>query len=144
VFANSSSATIINAVPLPPAIPTASSVTQPTCAVSTGSITIATQSGVEYSLNGTTYQSSSIFSSLTSGNYTLYVRKLADTRFHEFFINNYYQCCSTPTFGANIISVSQPLVLCQRGSIIIAAQSGVEYSLDGTIRIKYFYRFSLK
>jgi gliding motility-associated-like protein len=132
--ANSSSATIINAVPLPPAIPTASSVTQPTCAVSTGSITIATQSGVEYSLNGTTYQSSSIFSSLTSGNYTLYVRKLADNT------------CSTSSSSTTTInavplppavpissSVTQPTCAVPTGSIIIAAQSGVEYSLDGTI-----------
>jgi hypothetical protein len=44
--------------------PTAS-VTQPTCAVQSGSISVTTQSGVEYSLDGTTYQASNTFSGLT-------------------------------------------------------------------------------
>jgi hypothetical protein len=43
-----SSSTVIDAVLLPPTVPTASSVTQPTCAVPSGSITIAAQPGVEY------------------------------------------------------------------------------------------------
>jgi hypothetical protein len=46
-------------VPLPTA-----SVTQPTCAVPSGSISVTTQSGVEYSLDGTTYQASNTFSGL--------------------------------------------------------------------------------
>jgi hypothetical protein len=52
----SSSLTTINA--LPPAVPTASATVQPTCATPSGTITITTQSGVEYSVNGTAYQSS--------------------------------------------------------------------------------------
>jgi hypothetical protein len=63
----------INAVPVPPAIPTASSTTQPTC-VPSGTIVVSTQSGVEYSVNGTTYQSSNTFSGLAPNDYTLYVR----------------------------------------------------------------------
>jgi hypothetical protein len=43
----------INTVPLPPAAPTASATVQPTCATPSGTITISTQSGVEYSVNGT-------------------------------------------------------------------------------------------
>jgi hypothetical protein len=39
--------------------------TQPTCAVQSGSISVTTQSGVEYSLDGTTYQASNTFSGLT-------------------------------------------------------------------------------
>jgi hypothetical protein len=49
----SSSLTTINTVPLPPAVPTASATVQPTCATPSGTITITTQSGVEYSVNGT-------------------------------------------------------------------------------------------
>jgi hypothetical protein len=41
----------INTVPLP-AAPTASATVQPTCATPSGTITISTQSGVEYSVNG--------------------------------------------------------------------------------------------
>jgi hypothetical protein len=54
-----------NTVPLPPAVPTASATVQPTCATS-GTITI-TQSGVEYSVNGTVYQSSNSFAGLAQG-----------------------------------------------------------------------------
>jgi hypothetical protein len=39
---------------------------------------ITTQSGVEYSVNGTAYQSSNSFAGLAPGSYTLYVRNLAD------------------------------------------------------------------
>jgi hypothetical protein len=46
------------------------------CATS-GTITITTQSGVEYSVNGTAYQSSNSFAGLAPG-YTLYVRNLAE------------------------------------------------------------------
>jgi hypothetical protein len=59
-------------------VPTASSVTQPTCGVPMGTIVITTQTGLEYSLNGTLYQASNTFSSLTPNNYTLYVRNIAD------------------------------------------------------------------
>jgi hypothetical protein len=48
-------------VPLPPAVPTASATVQPTCGTPSGTITISTQSGVEYSVNGTAYQSSNSF-----------------------------------------------------------------------------------
>jgi hypothetical protein len=48
-----SSSLTINTVPLPPAAPTASATVQPTCATPSGTITISTQSGVEYSVNGT-------------------------------------------------------------------------------------------
>jgi hypothetical protein len=48
----SSSPTTINTVHFPP-VPTASATVQPTCATPSGTITITTQSGVEYSVNGT-------------------------------------------------------------------------------------------
>jgi hypothetical protein len=50
----SSSVITINAVPLPPAVPTASSTIQPTCGAPSGTIVVSTQTGVEYSLDGTT------------------------------------------------------------------------------------------
>ncbi|MFV8370540.1 gliding motility-associated C-terminal domain-containing protein [Flavobacterium sp. LB2R40] len=123
----------INAVPTPPVIPTTSSVVQPTCAIPSGSISITTQSGVEYSLNGTTYQSSNIFSGLAPNNYTLYVRNTTDTT-----------CLTTSssTISINLIpappivpttaSLVQPTCAVPSGSISIRTQSGVEYSLNGT------------
>jgi hypothetical protein len=41
-----------------------SATVQPTCATPSGTITITTQSGVEYSVNGTAYQSSNSFAGL--------------------------------------------------------------------------------
>ena len=58
-----------------PSIPTVSSTTQPTCAVTTGTIVFTTQTGVEYSIdNGSTYQASPTFAGLAPGTYTLRVR----------------------------------------------------------------------
>jgi hypothetical protein len=62
----SSSPTTINTVPLPPAVPTASATVQPTCATPSNN-PITTQSGVEYSVNGTAYQSSNSFAGLAQG-----------------------------------------------------------------------------
>jgi hypothetical protein len=73
----SGSTTTINSPP-PPVVPTTASVTQPTCAVQSGSISVTTQSGVEYSLDGTTYQASNTFSGLTPNDYTLYVQSTSD------------------------------------------------------------------
>jgi hypothetical protein len=42
----SSSVITINAVPLPPAVPTASSTIQPTCGTPSGTIVFSTQTGV--------------------------------------------------------------------------------------------------
>ncbi|MBC7654461.1 MAG: gliding motility-associated C-terminal domain-containing protein [Oligoflexus sp.] len=131
---SSESAIIINAIPTPPAVPTSLNVTQPTCGAPSGSISIITQSGVEYSLNGTTYQSSNTFPGLAPNNYTLYVRNTADN------------ICVTPSSGAITInaiptppvvpttdSVIQPTCATPSGSILITTQTGVEYSLNGTM-----------
>jgi hypothetical protein len=73
----SGSTTSINSIPPPPFVPTTASVTQPTCAVQSGSISVTTQSGVEYSLDGTTYQASNTFSGLTRM-IILYVQSTSD------------------------------------------------------------------
>jgi gliding motility-associated-like protein len=61
----------ITAVPVIPTV--VGSNGQPTCSKSTGEITIAAQSGVEYSI-GKGFQDSPIFSGLASGSYTISVR----------------------------------------------------------------------
>ncbi|NBW27751.1 MAG: hypothetical protein EBR38_04185 [Flavobacteriaceae bacterium] len=58
--------------------PTGSVTAQPTCATTTGTIVFTTQSGVEYSINGTTYQASPTFTGVAAGNYTLKVRSTSD------------------------------------------------------------------
>ena len=61
-----------------PALPTASFVQQPTLASATGTISFTVQNGVEYSINGTDFQSIAIFNAVSPGTYTLTVRKAAD------------------------------------------------------------------
>jgi hypothetical protein len=63
---NSSSA-LLSICSIASTVPTASSVTQPTCAVPSGSIT-SFEPGVEYNLNGSTYQSSNTFAGLAPDN----------------------------------------------------------------------------
>ena len=57
-----------------PTNPSASVTSQPSCGTPTGTITITTQTGVTYSINGTDYYNSNVFSSLAPGYYTISVR----------------------------------------------------------------------
>jgi gliding motility-associated-like protein len=128
----SANAVAINAIPAPPAIPTAQ-LTQPTCAVQTGTITIATQSGVEYSINGTTWQSSNTFSALTPGSYPLFVRNKGDnTCFTESASNAVINALPIPPSVPTASGIIQPTCAVQTGSLTITPQSDVEYSLNGT------------
>ncbi len=129
----SASATTINALPIPPTVPTNASVVQPTCTIPSGSITITTQTGVEYSLNGTTYQVSNTFTGLAPNNYTLYVRKIADnTCVTSSASATTINVLSIPPTVPTTASVVQPTCATPSGSITITTQSGVEYSLNGT------------
>ena len=61
-----------------PVAPTISSITQPSCLVSTGSIVVNQQPNVEYSI-GSGYQISNVFSNVSPGAYTVSVRFLNNT-----------------------------------------------------------------
>jgi gliding motility-associated-like protein len=130
---SSSSATTINAIPTPPVVPTAASVTQPTCGTPSGTITVTTQTGVEYSLNGTTYQASNTFTGLAPGNYTLYVRNTVDTTcITSSSSATTINAIPTPPAVPTTASVAQPTCGTPSGSITISTQAGVAYSLNGT------------
>jgi gliding motility-associated-like protein len=127
---SSASAITINPIPTPPVVPAMSSTVQPTCAVPSGTIVVTAQSGVEYSLNGTVYQSSNSFSGLAPNNYTLYVRNTTDTTCSvqsvaAVTINPLPPLPSMPTLA----QVTQPTCLQPMGRILIAAQTNVQYSL---------------
>ena len=128
---NSSTSVItINPIPTPPTVPAMSSTVQPTCAVPSGTIVVTAQSGVEYSLNGTVYQSSNSFSGLAPNNYTLYVRNIADNTCSvqsvaTVTINPLPPLPSMPTLA----QVKQPTCLEPMGRILITAQTNVQYSL---------------
>ena len=129
---STAAATVINAVPTAPAVPTVASTTQPTCAVGSGTIVFTAQAGVEYSVNnGTTYQALPTFAGLAPGTYNLRVRSIADNT------------CSTPaastvTINAvptapavpTVASTTQPTCAVGSGTIVFTAQAGVEYSVN--------------
>jgi gliding motility-associated-like protein len=126
----SSSVVTINAVPTAPNAPTLFSVVQPTCAIPSGTITIVTQTGVEYSLNGTTYQTSEMFSGLVPNTYTLYVRNIAD---HTCSVQSVFSVLvdALPPLPAvpTLVQIIQPTCLEPTGSIEITPQSNVQYSI---------------
>ncbi|MDQ3844532.1 MAG: T9SS type A sorting domain-containing protein, partial [Bacteroidota bacterium] len=71
----------VNAQPVaPPSAPTVS-VSQPTIEVATGTITVTAPvaSGITYSINGTTYQSSAVFSGVAPGTYSVTARNSGGT-----------------------------------------------------------------
>jgi|GEM_PF-362376 len=71
----SSTSVVVNSVPGAPTAPTAGTVTQPTCALPTGTIEVASPLGANftYSIDGTTFQAGTTFSGLNPGNYTITV-----------------------------------------------------------------------
>jgi hypothetical protein len=117
-----------------PAAPTVTP-TQPTCAVSTGTITVNTpSSGVTYSFdNGTTFQASNIKSGLVAG-----------TTYQVVVKSNANSCVSTATPSvisaaltvpnAPTTTVSQPTCAVSTGVITVTVPaSGVTYSFDNGI-----------
>jgi gliding motility-associated-like protein len=130
---SSGSAITINAIPIAPAVPTSAIVTQPTCPTPSGSIIIETQTGVAYSLNGTTYQASNSFEGLAPGTYTLFVRNTADNTCVTSS-SSIIRIDVAPTAPVipTAATITQPTCGVQSGSIVITAQTGVEYSLNGT------------
>src|SRR6185295_6262983 len=73
-------AVTVNAVPAPPAAPTASVTVQPTCAVPTGTIVVSapTGAGFEYSLDGGAFQASATFTNVDPGGHNITVRNTAE------------------------------------------------------------------
>jgi hypothetical protein len=69
IISGSATATVtINALPTPPTIAAA----QPTCSLATGTITVTAPTGMNYSIDGSTYTNTSgIFTSLAAGSYSV-------------------------------------------------------------------------
>ncbi len=123
---------VINAQPSTPAAPVVS-IIQPTCTVATGTITVTspTGAGLTYSINGTTYQSSTIFSGLAPGSYNVTVK-------------NSSGCISSPTVAvinaqpstpaAPVVSITQPTCTVATGIITVTSPTGagLTYSINGT------------
>lgn len=107
------------------------SVTQPTCSVPTGSITIVTPaSGVTYSFdNGVTFQASNTLSGLSSGNYSV---KVKNGNGIVSAATNVVINTAPAVPGTPILSITQPTCELNTASVTVTfPASGVEYSFDG-------------
>ncbi|MGV3459834.1 MAG: gliding motility-associated C-terminal domain-containing protein [Flavobacterium sp.] len=115
-----------------PAVATVS-VTQPTCTVTTGTITVTAplDLGLSFSINGTDYQGTPVFSGLAPGTYQVRVQTLLGcvSVTANIIINPV-----TPTPAVATTTVTPPTCTTATGSIEITAPTGtgVTYSIDGT------------
>ena len=125
-------AIIINPVPGAPAVATVTTV-QPTCTVSTGSITITSPIAADltYSIDGTTFQAGTAFGNLAPGNYIITVKNTAGctSATSAITIN---PIPLTPAVAA--VTTVQPTCTIATGSITITnpIAAGLTYSVDGT------------
>ncbi|RYE22569.1 MAG: gliding motility-associated C-terminal domain-containing protein [Sphingobacteriales bacterium] len=122
----------VNAAPTVPVAPTGT-ITQPTCTVNTGTITITAPvgAGLQYSLNGGAYQSSPVFGSLVPNSYTITVQNAGG--------------CTSPASQPFVVAappaapvaptgtITQPNCTTPTGTITITAPvgAGLQYSING-------------
>ena len=121
----------INAQPALPAAPTAT-LTQPTCAVATGTITVTAPvgTGYEYSIDGTNYQTGVAFNNVAPGSYNLTVKNPAGCISSPMAITINAQPAA-PT--APTVTPTQPTCAQALGAIQVTAPlgAGLTYSIDG-------------
>ncbi|WP_273212057.1 T9SS type A sorting domain-containing protein [Runella zeae] len=114
--------------------PTASVTTQPTCAIQTGTITITapTGSNIEYSVNGTDYQTQTTFNELESSTYSITAKNTQTGCISEALSLTINPVPTAPTIsGANL---TQPTCITNTGTAVVNASGTgtLEYSKDGT------------
>jgi gliding motility-associated-like protein len=105
------------------------SVTQPTCTVATGTITVTSPTtGVTYSFDGgDTYQVSATSAALSPNNYTVMVKNSSGcTSSAQATISAAPGSPTTP-----VLSIIQPTCTIATGSITVTEQTGATYSFDG-------------
>ncbi|WP_435066894.1 Ig-like domain-containing protein, partial [Christiangramia sp. 3-2217-3z] len=119
----------INQQPNTPDAPVVSSTVQPTCETATGSFTVNTVNGLQYSIGGD-YQTSGSFTDLAAGTYNVTAK-------------NTDGCLSTATSvviqeqpntpDAPVVSATvQPTCETETGSITVTTAQGFTYSINGT------------
>jgi len=111
---------VINAQPATPETPTASATFQPTCLVSTGTITITAPTGIDitYSIDGSTYtQSSGIYTLVPEGTYNVTAKNGAGciSAGTSVTINAQPATPSAPT----VSTITQPTCSTATGSVVL-------------------------
>jgi gliding motility-associated-like protein len=116
------------------AAPTASATVQPTCTTPTGTIVVSAPTGanLEYSINGTAYQTSASYSGLAPANYNVTVRNTTNgcVSTSTAVTINAVPSIAAPTASATV----QPTCTTPTGTIVVSAPTGanLEYSINGT------------
>ncbi len=125
----------VNAAPVPAPPATASVTVQPTCTITTGTISITAPIGAnyEYSINGTTYQAGTLFTGITPGTYDVTVRNISSgcvSTAIQVTVNN----IPAPPATATASVTAQPTCITVTGTITITSPTGtgLEYSINGT------------
>ena len=134
---DAASTVTIDAVPTAPSAPVASATVQPTCAVPTGTLVVSSPTGasLEYSVDGTNWQSGTTFAGLIPGDYTVIVRSTVDTTCETSSVSP-VTIDAVP--GAPVAPVAsatvQPTCALPTGTIEVSSPTGasLEYSIDGT------------
>jgi len=120
---------VISAQPLTPAVPIIS-VTQPTCAVGTGSITVTVQNGTDaYSFdNGNTFQTSNIKSGLVAGNYNVIIKSIGGciSIVTSATINALPTTPATPIVG----TITQPTCTLATGSVTLSGLPAGNWTIN--------------
>lgn len=121
-------------VNIQPTVPAVADITivQPVCEIPVGSITVdsPTGAGYTYSINGTTYQSSTTFANLVPNNYTVYVKNSAGcvSQYNNAIISAAAAPPPIPT-----IEDYHPDCTTNMGTLTVLSPLGPEYtySIDG-------------
>ena len=126
---SAATAVTINPQPATPSVPTVA-VTQPTCSVPTGTLTITapTESGMTYSIDGVNYSNTTgIFNALTPATYNI-TAKSANTCVSTATTETLIPIVTTP-----ILSITQPTCVVETGDISVTSPLGAlfTYSIDG-------------
>jgi hypothetical protein len=104
------------------------------CALNNGTITVVSSGGIaplQYSINGTQWQLSNVFSNVAAGSYTIKVRNANGSC---EYTNTSATVLSQPTAPSNVTATSTPATCGQtNGSVTVSANapSGAEYSING-------------
>ncbi|MBS4064552.1 MAG: gliding motility-associated C-terminal domain-containing protein [Chitinophagaceae bacterium] len=122
----------VNTPPAIPSAPQVSPITQPNCTVPTASFTVTSPigAGLEYSINGTNYQTSTGFSGVAPGYYDLTVRNTSTgcvSSSTGIYINPPPLALGMPT-----LALEQPTCIVPTATIyVLMNDSPLEYSLNG-------------
>jgi hypothetical protein len=131
--ASYTSVAVINPQPTTPSAPSVT-ITQPTCSLATGAITVSAPEGegYSYSINGSTYQPGNIFSEVASGSYNVTAQNTEGCASSEsvVVINPQPTTPSSPS-----VTITQPTCSLATGAIMVSAPEGegYSYSINGSI-----------